>query len=63
MGKIGYPNPVKLIFSIISNQDRFFWEAKKLLVDFLGRIDLESEYQAFNFTNYYRDEMGDQLKL
>ncbi len=62
MGKIRYPNPTKLIFSIISNQDKLFWEAKKLLVDFFGEIDLESEYQAFNFTNYYRDEMGDQLK-
>ncbi|KUK66252.1 MAG: hypothetical protein XD85_0336, partial [Parcubacteria bacterium 34_609] len=62
MGKIQYPNPAKLIFSIISNQDKLFWETKKFLVDFFGEIDLESEYQVFNFTNYYRDEMGNQLK-
>ena len=62
MGKIQYPNPVKLIFSLISNQDKLFLETKKFLVDFFGEIDLESEYQVFNFTNYYRDEMGNQLK-
>lgn len=62
MGKIIYPNPVKLIFSIISAQESFFQGAKNKLTDLFGKIDMESGYQAFDFTDYYREEIGDHLK-
>ncbi len=62
MGKIVYPNQVKLIFSIISNEDNLFHDAKSLLKMHFGNIDMESDYQLFNYTNYYRNEMGDGLK-
>jgi hypothetical protein len=62
MGKIIYPNPVKLIFSIISAEENYFLEAKKCLANIFGKIDLESNYQTFGFTDYYRNEMGEHLK-
>ena len=62
MGKILPPNPVKLIFSIISAEDDLFYEAKDLLISYFGNIDMESDFQPFDYTSYYRDEMGDRLK-
>lgn len=62
MGKIVYPKPVKLIFSIISAEDKLFFEAKSLLTTFFGEIDLESEFQPFDYTLYYQNEMGEGLK-
>lgn len=62
MGKIFSPNPVKLIFSIISAENNLFYEAKDLLVSYFGNIDMESDFQLFDYTSYYRDEMGDRLK-
>lgn len=62
MGKILLPNPVKLIFSIISADNDLFYEAKNLLIDYFGKIDMESDFQPFDYTSYYRDEMGDGLK-
>jgi hypothetical protein len=62
MGEIIHPRPVKLIFSIISGEEQMFIGAKKTLVKNFGRIDMESEYQPFNFTEYYKKEMGDSLK-
>lgn len=62
MGQIIYPKPVKLIFSVISAQEKMFIEAKNCLTNIFGNIDMESSYQSFNFTDYYKNEMGDQLK-
>lgn len=62
MGDIFYSNPVKLIFSIISSKEEYFLEATQCLADIFGNIDLESQYQAFDFTDYYRNEMGENLK-
>ncbi len=62
MGKIICPNPVKLIFSIISAEDKLFYESKCLLMEHFGNIDMESDYQPFDYTSYYRNEMGDNLK-
>lgn len=62
MGKIVYPDPVKLIFSIISAEDKLFFEAKDLLINHFGEMDLESDFQPFDYTSYYREEMGGGLK-
>lgn len=62
MGKIIYPNPVKLVFSIISAQEKLFYKAQNFLANYFGEIDLESDFQPFDFTNYYQEEMGKGLK-
>jgi len=62
MGKVYYPNPVKLIFSIITSNEYIFLESKRQLTNIFGKIDMESEYQKFDFTDYYKQEMGDYLK-
>jgi len=62
MGQISYPMPSKLIFSIISNKESLFLESKDFLERTFGKIDLESDYQPFDFTDYYKNEMGVFLK-
>lgn len=62
MGKIVYPKPVKLIFSIISAKDKLFFRAKDLLMTSFGEIDMESDFQLFDYTSYYREEMGEGLR-
>jgi hypothetical protein len=62
MGQITYPKPVKLIFSIISSKDDIFTKGKHRLIEIYGPIDMESEYQLFDFTDYYKSEMGNCLK-
>lgn len=61
MGKIIYPKPVKLLFSIICAQEKMFTEAISHLSSIYGKIDMESSFQAFDFTDYYKNEMGDHL--
>jgi len=62
MGEIIYPNPVKLIFSVISSKEKYFEDAFNCLRSFFGKIDLMSPYQEFDFTDYYKQEMGGNLK-
>ena len=62
MGKTTKPKPVKLIMSILSSIEELFSEAKIILNDYFGPIDMESSYQLFDFTDYYLKEMGNNLK-
>jgi len=62
MGQIAYPKPAKLIFSIISAHEIFFTKGEDCLINIFGPIDMESEYQFFDFTEYYKNEMGDCLR-
>ncbi|MBN2395342.1 MAG: DUF4416 family protein [Candidatus Atribacteria bacterium] len=62
MGNIVFPKPVKLICSIISSQENIFSEALICLMKAFGRVDFESNYQAFDYTDYYQAEMGTNLK-
>jgi hypothetical protein len=62
MGEITYPKPAKLIISIISSREELFSEGEKHLINIFGSIDMESEYQSFDFTDYYKNEMGTYLK-
>ena len=61
MGKICFPNPVKLIISMISADENLFSYCKDILIKRFGSIDLESNIQSFNFTNYYEKELGKDL--
>jgi len=61
VGKIVFPKPVKLILSMISSDEYFINFYKDLLIKKFGKVDLESNIQPFNFTNYYEREFGKDL--
>jgi len=54
-------SPVKLICGIIASEERFFKRAEERLVELYGSQDLASQIFEFDFTDYYRREMGDGL--
>lgn len=54
-------SPVKLICGVIYSNDEAFNQAERKLVDLYGDIDLKSPTFAFNFTDYYEKEMGEEL--
>ncbi len=62
MGKIHFPKPAKLIISMISSDVYLFNFFKEALIKSFSKIDLESNIQPFNFTNYYEKEFGKDLK-
>jgi len=61
---MGHPTeaePVKLVVGMLSAYPGAFAEAEALLTDPLGPVDLRSDLFAHEFTEYYRDEMGQPL--
>ncbi|MCX7973596.1 MAG: DUF4416 family protein [Candidatus Aminicenantes bacterium] len=54
--------PVKLICGLISREIFYFKAAQERLVELFGPIDLESSFYPFNYTNYYNQEMGPNLR-
>ncbi len=56
------PGPVKLIAGMISGEEELFRRLEKILVRKFGPVDLKSGVFAFDFTDYYREEMGLDLK-
>jgi len=61
VGKINFPNPAKLIISMISSDVHLFNFYKEALIKKFSKVDLESNIQPFNFTNYYEQEFGKDL--
>ena len=61
MGKIVRPQPVKLIFSIFTNNKENFDKAVELCEKQFGNIEEISERFIFNHTDYYEKEMGKNL--
>ncbi|UCE21808.1 MAG: DUF4416 family protein [Candidatus Aminicenantes bacterium] len=55
-------SPVKLICGIIASDEKFFKRAEERLVELYGSLDLASQLFAFNFTDYYEKQMGQNLK-
>jgi len=53
--------PVKLICGIIAADDEVLAVAKQELEQHLGPVDGETDVVPFDFTEYYREEMGDGL--
>jgi len=53
--------PVKLFCGMIAANEKIIVEAKDRLRKFFGEIDLESDLIPFDFTDYYRVEMGESL--
>ena len=63
MGKIIKYNPrVKLITGFIYKDEAIFIKARDKLKRKFGSIDFESASIDFNYTDYYRVEMGNGLK-
>lgn len=62
MGKIkGHP-PVKLVVGMITSDEKLFNIAESMLSDKFGDIDFYSEVLPFDYTDYYKPEMGENLK-
>ena len=61
MGKIFLPKPAKLIISMITSDKRLFSLYKEELIKRFGEVDIESNAQPFNFTDYYEEEFGQNL--
>lgn len=55
------PKPAKLIISMFTSDKFLFNLYKEELVKRFGEIDIESNAQPFNFTDYYEKEFGENL--
>lgn len=62
MGLAKKPLPVKLIVAVFSGQSALFAEIEHELEKKFGKIDFKSAPFDFNHTDYYREEMGGNLK-
>ena len=62
VGKITYPPPVKLIAGLLSAHPEKLDVALAALAQDFGPTDLQSEPTAFDHTDYYAAEMGENLK-
>ncbi len=58
MSEINCPKPVKLVIGILSGIKILLKDIEVLLESHLGKIDLKSEIFTFDFTDYYKREMG-----
>ena len=61
MGKPGEPRPAKLFMSLITGEDDIFYQGMEELKKDFGEIDFVSEKLPFDFTDYYAQEMGENL--
>ncbi len=62
MGKIVSPPPVKLVCGLIYSPQGMEEQAKSLLLDAYGPVDLRSDPVAFSYSDYYEGEMGPALE-
>ncbi len=62
MGEINLPEKAKLFIGIIGQNEDVILEARDILINKYGNIDLESELFDFSLTTYYEKEMGKNLK-
>jgi hypothetical protein len=62
VGKITNPIPVKLICGLIFSPQGMEEEAKALLLDAYGPVDMRSDPVSFSHTDYYDEEMGPDLE-
>ncbi len=53
--------PVIPVMSVISSADKLKMEAKLILESHFGRIDLSSGLYPFDLSDYYEEEMGEEL--
>ena len=56
------PKKCKFIIAFIYASEKTYKKARQSLKKKFGRLDFESNALAFNFTDYYQEEMGSGLK-
>ena len=61
MGEAAQPTPVKLILGVIAAGRERLGTVQSLLEPEFGPVDLTSDPIRFDFTEFYRNEMGDDL--
>ncbi|HGJ66822.1 TPA: DUF4416 family protein [bacterium] len=61
MGDIKKHPPVKLIVGMIATDAEIFLSAENILSQKFGNMDFTSEIIDFNYTDYYKKEMGENL--
>ncbi|MEO0087914.1 MAG: DUF4416 family protein [candidate division WOR-3 bacterium] len=62
MGEIRTPQKVKVVIGYITSDVKLIEEVNRILFPLLGEEDFKSEIIDFNFTDYYQEEMGKDLK-
>jgi len=62
MGKAKEPKAVKLIIGMLTKNKKLFGIAEEFFIKEFGPIDYESPVIPFNYTDYYKKEMGGPLK-
>ena len=62
MGKVNPPKKVKLICGMLSSDEELFTAAAEELIKKFGPLDSKSEIIDFSHTNYYKKEMGENIK-
>ncbi len=62
MGKVSPPGRVKIVAGLIFNDTGVFDKTVSSLSRRLGPIDQQSAAFGFNYTDYYKEEMGAKLK-
>jgi len=62
MLKLTKPKKVKLFFGFLYSSEEIYNKAKTCLIRKFGSPDFESRSLDFKFTDYYREEMGSNLK-
>ena len=62
MGQIRPPRRAKLFCGLLSGDEDLLREAGRRLTKQFGAIDQTSDVWPFDSTDYYRDEMGDDIK-
>jgi len=61
VGKLFQPKPAKLIISMFTSDKNLFGLYKEELIKRFGEVDIESNIQPFDFTDYYENEFGKKL--
>ncbi len=61
MSEITQPRPVKLIIGMLSGIKALFEEIPELLEARFGKIETQSKIIPFDFTDYYKEDMGPNL--
>jgi len=61
MGKAKEPEPAKLFMSLITSEEDILQKGMDDLGEILGKIDFISDVLPFDFTDYYAQEMGNDL--
>ncbi|MBD3204401.1 DUF4416 family protein [Candidatus Woesearchaeota archaeon] len=56
------PPKAKLVIGVMFSETDIFLDCKKYLVKKFGKTDFESKVFDFSFTDYYNQEMGQNLK-